>query len=120
MKPDAHAALEQYRVRSGPLGSTAAEGNNGAFIVPHNGLTFVVIVSDGEGWDHVSISLPKRCPSWSEMCHFKDLFFEPHEVAMQLHPAESEYVNNHDFCLHIWRPQNRRIPTPQSILVGIR
>ena len=24
---------------------------------------------------------------------------------MQLHPAEQEYINQHPYCLHLWRPQ---------------
>lgn len=107
----------------------------GAFMIPYKrkagGLYEVakptmlrVIASRGEGqdqfddWDHVSVSLPDHCPSWSQMSFIKDLFFEPHEVAMQLHPV-SEYVNNHPYCLHLWRPLRAAIPLPPSILVGL-
>ena len=80
--------------------------------------TIAVVVSDGEGWDHVSVSLQNRCPTWDEMCLIKDLFFETHEVAMQLHPAKDNYVNHHPFCLHLWRPQDKRIPLPPTDMVG--
>lgn len=30
----------------------------------------------------------------------------------QLHPAKSEYVNIHPYCLHLWRPLEREIPMP--------
>ncbi|WP_404480019.1 hypothetical protein [Novosphingobium sp. BL-52-GroH] len=73
----------------------------------------------GHGWDHVSVSLPGRCPTWAEMDEVKRLFFHPHEVAMQLHPEESEHISNHPYCLHIWRPVNAKIPMPPSILVGV-
>jgi len=33
-------------------------------------------------------------------------------------PAESEYVNLHPFCLHLWRPKGTTIPTPPRALVG--
>jgi hypothetical protein len=46
-----------------------------------------------QGWDHVSVSLPNRCPNWQEMCFIKDVFFDAHECAMQLHPPKSENVN---------------------------
>lgn len=69
-------------------------------------------------WDHVSVSTPVRCPTWEEMCFIKDLFFEPHEVAAQLHPVK-DYINNHPFCLHLWRPLDVVIPLPPSILVGL-
>lgn len=126
MKPDAHKAIERYRITTGKVASDASYGNNGAFLVPYSprpprpGIMLGIIVSDGEGWDHVSVSLPNRCPSWEEMCFVKDLFFEPHEVAIQIHPARSEYVNHHPFCLHLFRHQTKSIPTPPSWMVGPR
>lgn len=72
------------------------------------------------GWDHVSISRPDRCPTWEEMDAVKRLFFHPNEVAMQLHPAESEHISNHPTCLHIWRPCKGEIPLPPSAMVGLK
>lgn len=71
-----------------------------------------VIASWGEGWDHVSVSLPGRTPYWSEMCFVKDFFFYPNECVVQYHPDRKDYINNHPHCLHLWRPQNVAIPTP--------
>ncbi|WP_431309684.1 DUF7694 domain-containing protein [Bradyrhizobium iriomotense] len=71
------------------------------------------------GWEHVSVSIPRRCPNWQEMCFVKDLFWDEEECVMQLHPPRSEYVNNNRYCLHLWRPTSRAIPTPPSGLVGI-
>jgi hypothetical protein len=78
-----------------------------------------VLASTGEGWDHVSVSLSNRTPTWAEMDHVKQLFFERNEVAMQLHVPTKDNVNNHPFCLHLWRPHNAEIPRPPAILVGI-
>ena len=111
--------LNEYRIKyRGCMGNE----KNGAFVFRLSGsnLNFVAIASDGAGWDHVSVSTESRCPRWNGMQQVKDLFFEPEEVAMQLHPAKSEYVNNFPYCLHILRPQNTKIPTPPSILVGIK
>lgn len=77
-----------------------------------------IIASAGEGWDHVSISLPNRCPTWPEMCLVKDMFFEDEEMVIQIHPKKSEYVNYHPYCLHMWRWQLEGQPMPPSILVG--
>lgn len=118
MKPDAHKQIDKYRITSGRLASDSSFGNNGAFMVPYRGVVLNIIVSDGGGWDHVSVSLPTRCPSWKEMCWVKDLFFEPFEAAMQLHPAKSDYVNYHEYCLHLWRPHDKRIPLPPTEFVG--
>lgn len=118
MKPDAFKILKAYRVRTGQLASDDRFGNNGAFMVPYKRETLAVIVSDQDGWDHVSVSLKERCPSWGEMCFVKDQFFEPEEAVMQVHPPRSDYVNYYPTCLHLWRPHNKRIPLPPSWMVG--
>lgn len=87
---------------------------------PTDNATLLVIASFGGEWDHVSASHPRRIPNWIEMSHIKRMFFMPDEAVMQLHPAESDYVNNHPRCLHLWRPQNETIPTPPAWMVGIK
>lgn len=79
-----------------------------------------IIASWGGGWEHVSVSLPNRCPTWEEMCMVKDIFWEKSEIVMQLHPDESQYVNNYQTCLHLWKPTDQEIPTPPSFMVGLR
>lgn len=76
-----------------------------------------VICSWGMGWDHVSVSLESRCPSWAEMCWVKDLFFKPEECVVQYHPPESTYKHLHPYCLHLWRPQGAEIPMPSTEMV---
>lgn len=98
----------------------AGDETCGAFRVPsptdHRDLA--VIVSSGEGWDHVSVSRPNRCPNWLEMEHVKRMFFRDDAVAMQLHVPSKDHINLHPFCLHIWRPHDKEIPLPPSIMVG--
>ena len=76
-----------------------------------------IIASWGGGWDHVSVSLPDRCPTWLEMDNVKRIFFARDETAMQLHPPDEKRINTHNYCLHIWRPQKEHIPMPPRILV---
>ena len=78
-----------------------------------------VIFSGAEdcGWEHVSVSTPSRTPNWPEMCFIKDLFWDAEDAVMQLHPPQSTYVNNHQHCLHLWRPSEKEIPLPETILV---
>jgi hypothetical protein len=80
------------------------------------------VVSDGEGWQHVSVSMEHemRPPSWNTMCKIKDLFWEPEDVVVQFHPKKSEYVNMHPGCLHLWRCTDREFPTPPAIFVGYK
>ena len=77
-----------------------------------------VVWSNGGGWDHVSVSWQDRCPTWDEMAKVKKLFFYPEEICVEYHPPESEYVNFHPFCLHIWRYQQPGMPMPSSWMVG--
>jgi hypothetical protein len=112
----------EHRIRTGNLASDESFGNNGAFQIPRgtDGKYFLVIASDGEGWEHVSVSLPSRTPTWDEMCMIKKLFFEEDEAVVQFHPPKQDYVNNHQHCLHLWRPIGKQIELPPSILVGIK
>lgn len=111
---------EQYRIKEGPMGSTEEDGNNGCFFIPYESFTLMIIASDGEGWEHVSVSMKNRTPNWKEMCFVKDLFWEEEDSVVQFHPPKSEYVDNHPNCLHLWKPIKKQIKTPPSILVGFK
>ena len=109
----------QYRLRdkTSPYGSADSIGNNGAFYIPYQSFDLKVIASDGMEWEHVSVSLPNRAPNWNEMCYIKELFWDAEDLVIQYHPPKSQYVNNHSFCLHLWRPIKEKIPIPPKILV---
>jgi hypothetical protein len=101
------------------LASTEAYGNNGAFEIPlKHGQRVFVMSGDGLGWEHVSVSRKDRCPTWDEMCQIKDLFWDDTDCVVQYHPPRSEYVNNHPYCLHLWRQIGAEFPLPDSIMVG--
>ena len=112
----------KFRVTKGFMATTAQDGNNGAFFVPlrPDMPPLQVIASDSEGWEHVSASLSNRCPTWEEMCKVKALFWDDEDAAMQLHPPRYDWVNNHSYCLHLWRPVDQLIPLPPSIMVGVK
>jgi len=79
----------------------------------------MIVFSWGGGWDHVSVSFPGRTPTWDEMCEVKRMFFHPDEVCVQYHPMESEYVNLHPHCLHIFRCQRPDlVAIPPAWMVG--
>jgi hypothetical protein len=114
----------KWRVREGRLASDDSYGNNGMFILPqsaaHQRPKLTVIASDGGGWQHVSVSTPFRTPTWEEMCLVKGIFWDAEDTVLQYHPPESEYVNNHPYCLHLWRPTEQSIPLPPSFMVGLK
>jgi len=104
----------------GPM--DASWGNNGAFrlVCPATGHLLNIIASDGGGWEHVSVSVlgSDQTPTWEDMTHVKGLFWSAEDTVMQLHPPQSEWVNNHHGCLHLWRPIGQEIPLPPAIMVG--
>lgn len=110
--------VEDARIKGGPIGSDASCGNNGAFDFRYNGAWLIVLVSDGAGWEHVSVSLADRPPTWEEMSYVKDLFWCEDEYVMQLHPPKRAHINCHPHCLHMWRPATEKIPTPPGWMVG--
>lgn len=115
--------LEQYRRRDKEMQLYKAQGDdyNGIFKVFVKGKSFVVIASNGGGWDHVSVSpgtnRKNGTPTWDEMCAIKDMFFEKEETVVQYHPAESNYINFCENCLHLWRPNTAELPTPPTQFV---
>lgn len=120
--------LEAHRVTK-PTGGVmdryitdASYGFNGMFRFMLDDNPIRCVVSDGEGWKHVSVSIEgdKRCPKWETMCKIKDLFWEPENWVVQFHPAHSEYVNMHPGCLHLWQPIEQVLPKPKSICVGYK
>jgi len=84
-----------------------------------------VIASAGrdqpKGWqfDHVSVSLSNRSPTWEEMDYIKRLFFRDDETCYQLHVTAGEHINNHPYCLHIWHCLEAAIPLPPGVMVGV-
>ena len=92
---------EQFRIKSKFLPELLL-----SYFIPYNKKIFLAVIASYEpdGWNHVSVSLKGRDPTWMEMCFIKDLFFEPEDVCIQFHPKKSEYINLHKHCLHIWQP----------------
>lgn len=72
------------------------------------------------GFEHLSVSTTVKTPTWEQMCKMKDIFWNENEVCMQLHPAKENYINNMPYCLHIWKPTTKEIPTPPNLMVGVR
>jgi hypothetical protein len=116
--------LEKYRIVSGPFASDEGDLFGAFFIKTQVGkppLKIICSPFDREDeWEHVSVSYSNRCPTWEEMCFVKNLFWGEDETVVQFHPSKSEYVNNHPYCLHLWRNTRTGYKLPPSILVGIK
>lgn len=125
MKKFVPLTIQANRVRSGPMSSDESYGLAGMFkLLAPNGALLLAVSSgpanreNDTGWEHVSVSAERRTPTWEEMVWIKDLFWAKDECVVQYHPPESEYVNFHPHCLHMWKPVGMAIPMPQSLLVG--
>ena len=101
--------------------SYVGDEHNGAFIIDKykNGEFYLIIVSNEQGWDHVSVSLHRKnganiksCPSFEEMSMVKQKIFAEEEAVFQLHPREEDYINTHPYCLHLWKPNNCSMIVP--------
>ena len=123
-------APERYRNTKHPyLGSNGSYGNNGFFEIPHykiNNYSINCIISNGGGWEHVSVSISstkrkvERCPTWEEMCFVKNTFWSEDETVIEYHPAKEDYINMHEYVLHLWKPIGIKLPSPPSIMIGYK
>lgn len=57
---------------------------------------------DKSTWLHVSFSYTNRLPSWQDLRSVKDLFIGRNRLAVQILPAEQDYVNIHKNTLHLY------------------
>ena len=51
------------------------------------------------------------------LSNIKSVFFEDDENVMQLHVSSKDHINNHNFCLHLWRPHDVAVPLPPKNMV---
>lgn len=108
----------EYRVRKGMFASDESYGNCGAFLIQQSRKEFLhVIASSGMGWEHVSVSREDRIPNWREMCFIKNMFWDDEDCVIQYHPPKSQYVNDHKYVLHLWKPIGIELPMPPLVMV---
>ena len=63
--------------------------------------------SSSAGW-HLSVSHPKRYPTWDEVVKARYELL-PEDVTMALYlPPLSEYVNVHETCFHLFEVKEKR------------
>lgn len=93
---------------------------DGNFFDPVSQKRYFTIFTSSMGWEHASVSQPNKTPSWEIMCRVKDIFWTEDECCIEYHPKKEDYINNHEHCLHIWKPIGVELPMPPSIMVGIK
>jgi hypothetical protein len=137
MRPEPNYLVEPFRRVHPMLGPSPLGANCGYFEVqvPGGGRCSVIAsagraedlaealaegidLSHLAGWEHVSVSLPGRCPSWEELCFVKNLFWSEEETVLQFHPKRSAYVNRHRYCLHLWKQAGVDAELPPRELIA--
>ena len=90
------------------------------------GWVLFFIVSNGLGWEHVSVravrrgakrAVESRVPTWKEMRQVKAACWDEEDAVVQFHPAARDYVNVHPAVLHLWRPLDQVMPMPPVVCV---
>ena len=66
-----------------------------------DGTLTVMAGTEPEGF-HLSISHPRRYPSWEEICEARDAFTPADKTFVQLLPPREAWVNVHENCFHLW------------------
>lgn len=72
----------------------------------------------GQRWMHVSLSRQSKLPSYADICRVKEEIIGKEKKAIQVHPPESEHVNIHPYCLHLWSPIGHD-PLPDFRIMGV-
>ena len=108
------ANLDPFRLQGEFHGDTSPGDMHGTFRIPLGDSDAALVISSGIGdeWEHVSVSLPDRCPTWEEMEKVRTLFFRPTEWVLQFSPPRAKKINIHPFCLHLWRMAHGTPPHP--------
>ena len=120
--------LEKFRMQIPGFPRTEPGTTWAMFIMQKGRRQIRMMAADGDDtrWEHVSVTIKYKnekgqiadvMPTWDEMCEVKDLFWDPEECVLQMHPPRSQYVNYHARCLHLWRPLDLTLTPPPNILV---
>ena len=122
MKFPVDIRLEKWRVNAIPALASPSGADFGWFHIPSPFAKSVLkVLSSGaensETWEHVSIAIEDRCPTWQEMAFVKKLFWGDDETVVQFHSKKSEYVNCHEFRLHLWKRRGMEFELPPRDLI---
>lgn len=80
-------------------------------------------MENGDRFIHVSAALTDRELTWAEVTKIKNEFLGKDVSAYHVIAKESDHVNIHKFCFHIWEPigATREVANLQNLVeeVGI-
>lgn len=82
-------------ISKGSSGGVFQKGNVKAIITSE-------VHGDGRAWIHLSVSKKNSLPTYGDLKRAKKDFLGPESRAMLFFPPESEHVNLHKYCHHLW------------------
>lgn len=113
--------LSHWR-KSKPLEWPPGSGNKAAGVWEHKLINMRVLRSkskmrDGTEWIHISVSRVDRLPTWQELSKVKEEFLGSDAEAYHIIPRASDFVNIHNYCMHIWSHVNNinRLPNLEEL-----
>lgn len=65
-----------------------------------------IIISKDAGLWHLTISRKDRLPTYDEMKTARYQFLPDVPYMVQIFPPKKDFVNVHQFCLHLWEPKD--------------
>jgi hypothetical protein len=104
-------------------------GPQGAFVVKSrkSGADLCIIAADARDWpdeqlgrprwEHVSVHVDGRCPTWEEMEEVRDWFWVENETVVQFSVPRKDHINVHPHTLHMWRVIEGEFPRPPDLAV---
>jgi hypothetical protein len=99
----------EYKEPPAPWSEFSAELMIGYYhpIMELSVLLSVDTLENNERYLHISASFPSHAPTYSDLRDIKNIFIGKEAEAFQVLPKESEYINVHPYCMHIWHKLER-------------
>ncbi len=73
-------------------------------VAPLQVIATIELAPDRSRWLHVSVIHRERIPTYGELAKVKREFIGDGRGAIMVFPPQSEHVNIHPNCLHLYRP----------------
>jgi len=109
------ASAETFRVNK-----FSCEGDGyGLFFIPSGSESPLrVLLSDGCGWDHVSIMHPDRPPTNQEVAAVRVMFWEREEIVVEYHDPLVFIPETPVTIRHLWCPQGCQLLRPPAMVAS--
>lgn len=97
--------------------TTDADGFKGFFRFEIDEEIVRCLATSDKGWQHVTVHIvgQDEPPTWKFLCQVKDLFWEPDDWVLQIHPPKNSKVHYQKGYAHLWRSISEIQPLPDEL-----